>query len=169
MYFAKFFNAFVKPRNLNFSRNKLYIWNLQITRFKMIYDMFVLWEFKIFSNFQKWPKIRLLRENCSLNREMKIFSQYFWWFGLSAKLPFRRCKICWGDLSLSKIVGGGAPRTPHPFILQNCVYNAISSFFKRQLQENYTSQHRCPGGLVDKKQWFQSRVWSSSPGRSTFS
>ena len=39
--FAKFVNAFVKPRNLNFSRNKLYIWNLQITRFKMIYNMFV--------------------------------------------------------------------------------------------------------------------------------
>ena len=30
----------VAPTN-NFSRNKLYIWNLQITRFKMIYDMFV--------------------------------------------------------------------------------------------------------------------------------
>ena len=41
MYFAKFVNAFVKPRNLNFSRTKLYIWNLQITRFKMIYNMFV--------------------------------------------------------------------------------------------------------------------------------
>ena len=39
-YFAKFVNAFVKPRNLNFSLNKLYIWNLQITRFKMIYNMF---------------------------------------------------------------------------------------------------------------------------------
>ena len=41
MYFAKFSNVFVKPRNLNFLQNKLYIWNLQITRFKMIYDMFV--------------------------------------------------------------------------------------------------------------------------------
>ena len=41
MFFAKFVNAFVKPRNLNFSRNKLYIWNLQITRFKMIHNMFV--------------------------------------------------------------------------------------------------------------------------------
>ena len=41
MYFEKFLNTFVKPRNLDFSRNKLYIWNLQITRFKMIYDMFV--------------------------------------------------------------------------------------------------------------------------------
>ena len=41
MYFAKFVNAFVKPRNLNFSRNKLYIWNLQIIRFKMIYNMFL--------------------------------------------------------------------------------------------------------------------------------
>ena len=42
MYFAKFVNAFVKPRNLNFSRNKLYIWNLQITCFKMIYNMFII-------------------------------------------------------------------------------------------------------------------------------
>ena len=41
MYFAKFLNAFLKPRNLNFLRNKLYIWNFQTTRFKMIYDMFV--------------------------------------------------------------------------------------------------------------------------------
>ena len=41
MYFAKFVKAFVKRRNLNFLRNKLYIWNLQITRFKMIYNMFV--------------------------------------------------------------------------------------------------------------------------------
>ena len=41
MYFAKFVNALVKPRNLNFSRNKSYIWNLQITRFKMIYNMFI--------------------------------------------------------------------------------------------------------------------------------
>ena len=43
--FAKYLNfaniKAIKPRNLNFSRNKLYIWNLQITRFKMIYDMFV--------------------------------------------------------------------------------------------------------------------------------
>ena len=41
MYFAKFVNAYVKPRNLNFSRNKLYIWNLQITCFKVIYNMFI--------------------------------------------------------------------------------------------------------------------------------
>ena len=44
MYFAKFLNAFVKPRNLNFLQNKLYIWNLQIIRFKMVYDMFVFWK-----------------------------------------------------------------------------------------------------------------------------
>ena len=41
MSFAKFVNAFVKPRNLNITQNKLYIWNLQITCFKMIYNMFV--------------------------------------------------------------------------------------------------------------------------------
>ena len=73
MYFAKFLNAFVKPRN---SRKKIYIWNLQITRFKMIYDIFVFYEFEIFSNFQKWPKIRLLRENCNVFREiLKCFRE----------------------------------------------------------------------------------------------
>ena len=60
--FAKYIIA-LSSRNLNISRNKLYIWNLQITRFKMIYDPFVFQEFEIFSNFQKWP--RQLRENCS--------------------------------------------------------------------------------------------------------
>ena len=55
----------LSSRNLNISRNKLYIWNLQITCFKMIYNMFIFWEFEIFSNFQKWPKFRLFRENCS--------------------------------------------------------------------------------------------------------
>ena len=47
IYFAKFVNAFVKPRNLNFSRNKLYIWNLKITRFKMIYNMLHTFRCKI--------------------------------------------------------------------------------------------------------------------------
>ena len=65
MYFAKFVNAFVKPRNLNF--------------------------------------------------------QYFWWFGLSDKFSFRRYIICWGNLSLSKIIGGGggAPRTAASFYSAN--------------------------------------------------
>ena len=40
MNFAKYIIA-LSSRNLNISRNKLYIWNLQITRFKKIYDMFV--------------------------------------------------------------------------------------------------------------------------------
>ena len=31
----------LSSRNLNISRNKLYIWNLQITCFKMMYNMFV--------------------------------------------------------------------------------------------------------------------------------
>ena len=38
--------------------------------------------------------------------------------------------ICWGNLSLSKIIGGGGhPAPPHPFILQNCVYKAISNYW----------------------------------------
>ena len=38
--FAKYIIA-LSSRNLNISRNKLYIWNLQITCFKMIYNMFI--------------------------------------------------------------------------------------------------------------------------------
>ena len=97
----------------------------------MIYNMFIFWEFEIFSNFRKWPKFRLFRENCSWNRETKIFSQYFWWFGLSDKFSFRRYIICWGNLSLSKIIGGGGggggghPAPPHPFILQICVLSMV--------------------------------------------
>ena len=33
--------------------------------FKMMYDMFVFYDFEIFSNFQKRFKFRILRENCS--------------------------------------------------------------------------------------------------------
>ena len=36
MYFAKFLNAFVKPRNLNFLRNKLYICNYQLQNDKYV-------------------------------------------------------------------------------------------------------------------------------------
>ena len=42
---------FLSSQNLNILGDKLYIWNFQITRFKMIYDMFVFQEFEIFSNF----------------------------------------------------------------------------------------------------------------------
>ena len=60
MYFEKFLNAFVTTRNLNFSRNKLYIWNLQITHFKMISDMFVFKEFvKSFENYYPHRRIVL--------------------------------------------------------------------------------------------------------------
>ena len=37
-------------------------------------------------------------------------------------IDFRRYIICWGNVSFSKIIGGGGhPAPPHPFILQNCV------------------------------------------------
>ena len=67
----------LSSRNLNISQNKLYIWNIQITHFKMIHDMFVFYDFEIFSNFQKWPEFRLLCENCSRNCKIKIFSRHF--------------------------------------------------------------------------------------------
>ena len=47
--FAKFIIVYII--NFNISRNKLYNWNLQITRFKMIH---MFWEFEILSNFEKW-------------------------------------------------------------------------------------------------------------------
>ena len=34
---------------------------------------------------------------------------------------FLRHKVCWGNLSLSKIFGGEHPTLPHTFILRNCV------------------------------------------------
>ena len=34
----------LSSRNLNISQSKLYIWNLQFMRFKMIYDMFMFYE-----------------------------------------------------------------------------------------------------------------------------
>ena len=43
----------------------------------MIHDMFVFYDFEIFSNFQKWPKFRLLRVNCSRKCKIKIFSGHF--------------------------------------------------------------------------------------------
>ena len=61
MYFAKFIKAFLKPRNLNTSRNKLHFLNLQIMCFnKMIYNMFMfcdLIEHKHGLNFDNFAKI----------------------------------------------------------------------------------------------------------------
>ena len=39
----------------------------------MIYNMFVFQEFEIFSNFQKWPKFRLFRENAHKIAKSKYF------------------------------------------------------------------------------------------------
>ena len=77
MYFAKFLNAFVKPRNLIFSRNKLYIWNLQITHFQMIYDMFVFSEFEIFLNFQNGLKSDYFAKITHKIAKLKYFSNIF--------------------------------------------------------------------------------------------
>ena len=54
--FHEIHKNFLKPRNLNISRNKLYILNLHITYFKMIYNMFMFYEFDNFSKSRKWPK-----------------------------------------------------------------------------------------------------------------
>ena len=67
----------LSSRNLSISRNNICIWNIQVTHFKMIHDMFVFYDFEMFSNFQKWPKFRLLRENCSRSCKIKIFSRHF--------------------------------------------------------------------------------------------
>ena len=48
--------------------------------------------------------------------------------------PFGRCIICWGNLNLTKIIGGGGggarghPAPSQPFILQNCVIAFSSNF-----------------------------------------
>ena len=53
--FAKYIIAFIFTKFIYFAK-KLYIWNLHSTRFKMIHDIFMFYEFEIFSNFQKRPK-----------------------------------------------------------------------------------------------------------------
>ena len=46
-----------------FAKQLLHIRNLQITCFKMICNVFMLYESDILSNSRKWPKFRLVREN----------------------------------------------------------------------------------------------------------
>ena len=42
--------------------------------FKLIFYMFIFYEFYIFLKFQKWSDFRLCHQNRSQNREIKIFS-----------------------------------------------------------------------------------------------
>ena len=63
--FAKFLKAFIKSRNLNISRKKLYIRNLQTTCFKLIYSMFIVLKSEIFSNSPSGAIAESFRENCS--------------------------------------------------------------------------------------------------------
>ena len=113
MYFAKFLNAFVKPRNLNFSRNKSYIWNLRITRFKMIYDIFVFQESEIFRTSKNGLKSDYFAKIAHKITKSKYFFRYLKRFGLLDKFPFRRCIICWGNLIEN--YWWGAPRTAASF------------------------------------------------------
>ena len=51
---------------------------------------------------------------------LKYFPDILNDFGLSDKFSFRRYIICWGNLSLSKITGGGGGGTPYRRILLFC-------------------------------------------------
>ena len=46
--FREIHKSFLKPQNLNILQNNLYSLNLQITCFKMIYNMFMFYESDIF-------------------------------------------------------------------------------------------------------------------------
>ena len=73
--FAKFIKAFLKWLNLNISRSKLYILDLLIECFKMMYCILCSMSLTFFE-FPEWPKFRRFRENRSLNPEIKVFCQY---------------------------------------------------------------------------------------------
>ena len=64
MYFAKFLNAFVKPRNLNFSR-KNYIFGIPGSPASKWYLICLRSKSLKFFDLPKGPKFRLLQENCS--------------------------------------------------------------------------------------------------------
>ena len=112
MYFAKFLNAIVKPRNLNFSRNKLYIWNLQITHFKMICQYSK--SLKFFRTSKNGLNSDYFAKIAHKIAKSKYFSDILNESD-SDKFPFQRYIICWGTLSLSKTIGGGAPHTAASF------------------------------------------------------
>ena len=115
--FGKFKKAPLESR-FDISRNKLYIFSLHITCFKMIYNMFMFYEFDIFSNSWKWPKFRQFPENL----EIKILCRYLKWIGLSDKFPIQWFIVCWSHVSSFKNYrGGGRPAPPQPLILQKCV------------------------------------------------
>ena len=67
--------------------------------------------------------------------------------------------ICWGNLSLSKIIGGGGhPAPPHPFILQNCVIYYVYFYFSDYAFVQY------PGYTSLKRAQLMSRIFSPTRG-----
>ena len=78
----------------------------------------------MYNLFREIFKFREDKSNNVFREIRKCFRKTGLGFGLSDKFPFRRYIICWGNLSLSKIIGGGEG-TPHRRILLFCkiVYN----------------------------------------------
>ena len=75
----------------------------------MMYNMFIFLKFEIFSNSHSGAIAEPFRENCSQNREIKIFFKYLKLILFAVTFLFQQYIFCWGKIYGSKIIGGGRP------------------------------------------------------------
>ena len=112
---SRFYEQFSRNRrNLGHFRKFEKISNSQNMNILYIILKHVIWRFQIYNLFREIFNFRKDKSNNVFREIRKCFRK-------TAKFEYI---ICWGNLSLSKIIGGGGghPAPPHPFILQNCVY-----------------------------------------------
>ena len=104
------------PKYLNFAKTKAIMYFAKFLNAKFLKKIFFLKFF--FAKFEFFAKQIIYLESPDHPFQNDK------WLGLSDKFPFRWYIICWGNLSLSKIIGGGhpaPPHPPHPFILRKRV------------------------------------------------
>ena len=121
---SRFYEQFSRNRrNLGHFRKFEKISNSQNMNILYIILKHVIWRFQIYNLFREIFKFLEDKSNNVFCEIRKCFRKTakFEFIGLSDKFSFRRYIICWGNLSLSKIIGGGggAPRTAASFYSAN--------------------------------------------------
>ena len=104
-----------KSRNEKILINKLYIQNLRIMCFNLIFYMFMFYEFDIFFKISKMAWFSAISRKSltkSRNRNIFVISKLC---KISDKFSFRRYIISLGMIRYSKIINGWPPRTTSTF------------------------------------------------------
>ena len=120
----------LSSRNLNISQNKLYIWNLEITHFKMIYDILCSKSLKFFRTSKHGLNSDYFAKIAHKIAKSKYFPNILNDSDSQINSLSDDISFVWGNLSHSKIICGGTPHPPHPFILQNCVKSDEQILYK---------------------------------------